>query len=172
MGSYLEKGKIPFWGISTTKVAKPQQRENRQPKDAYLCNPRRSVRYNGIQMLCLRKRHIAHPLLFSLRILPLGPSLLQESPLPQSLPGRESQLAFAWVHIFPESTILQAVGDRNPGWDNRMMRKSVVELEETERCYIVSTIPLLGFVPEDLLLVPLVHLNKGDNKTGINIIIN
>lgn len=53
-----------------------------------------------------------------------------------------------------------------------MMRKSVVELEETERCYIVSTIPLLGFVPEDLLLVPLVHLNKGDNKTGINIIIN
>lgn len=51
------------------------------------------------------------------------------------------------------------------------MRKSVVELGETECCCIVSMVPLLDSVPEDLLLVLLVHLNKSDKKTGINIII-
>lgn len=51
-----------------------------------------------------------------------------------------------------------------------MMRKSVVELEETGCCCIVSMIPLLDSAPEDLLLALLVHLSKSDNKTGINII--
>lgn len=52
-----------------------------------------------------------------------------------------------------------------------MTRKSVVELGETEHCCIVSMVPLLDSVPEDLPLVLLGHLNKSDNKTGINIII-
>lgn len=138
---------------------------------AYLCTPHRSVHYNGIRMLCLRKRHIAHPLLFSLLMHPVGSSLSQESLLPQPLPGRESQQAFAWVHICQESTTLQAAGGRNPGWNNRKMRKSVVELEETEHCCIVSMVPLRDSVPEDLLLVLLVHLNKSDNETRINIVI-
>ena len=51
------------------------------------------------------------------------------------------------------------------------MRKSVVELEETEHCCIVSMVPLRDSVPEDLLLVLLVHLNKSDNETRINIVI-
>ena len=141
------------------------------PKDVYLCIPHRSGRYSDIQMLCLHRQHIAHPLWFSLLMLPVGPSWLWESPLPQSLPDRESQQAFAWVHIFQESTTLQAAGDRNPHWNNRKKRKSVVELGETERCCIVSMVPLLDSVPEDLPLVLLVHLKKSDNKTGIDIII-
>lgn len=47
----------------------------------------------------------------------------------------------------------------------------MVELGETERCCIVSTVPLPDSVPEDLPLALLVHLKKSDNKTGIDIII-
>lgn len=47
----------------------------------------------------------------------------------------------------------------------------MVELEETEHCCIVSMVPLRDSVPEDLLLVLLVHLNKSDNETRINIVI-
>lgn len=111
-------------------------------------------------MLCLHKQHRAHPLWFFLLMLPVGPSLLWESPLPQSLPDRESQQAFAWVHIFQESTTLQVAGDRSPHWNNRKKGKSVVEPGGTERCCIVSTVPLLDSVPEDLPLVLLVHLKK------------
>lgn len=51
-----------------------------------------------------------------------------------------------------------------------MMMKSVVELGETEHCCIVSKVPLLDSVPEDLSLVLLVHLNKSNN-TGINVVV-
>lgn len=51
------------------------------------------------------------------------------------------------------------------------MKKSVVELGETEHCCIVNMVPLLDSVPEDLLLVLLVHLDESDKNTIINAII-